>query len=300
MPILFALVGPTAIGKTELSLRLAEALGAEVLCMDSRQVYRGFRIGTAQPTTADRARVKHHLTDFLEPEERFSAGSFLKRTKEILALNPGKNFLLVGGTGLYLKALTEGLPEIPEISSKVKAQLRELYEGEGLAKCCRLARSLDPEAMENIRDTDTQRILRVIEVFWASGRKLSEWHGERTGGLGPLPTFFLEQERAGLYEKIDRRTEAMFKAGWPEEAEVLSQKVPPSAPAWNSLGYREILKFLSGELSKTACLELVQRETRHFAKRQITWFKHQTPARQIDVSAFTAAEIFDRLLKKFG
>lgn len=300
MPILFALVGPTAIGKTELSLRLAEALDAEIMGLDSRQIYRGFRVGTAQPSERDKARVKHHLTDFLEPSERFSAGAFAKLAKGILAQHPEKNFLLVGGTGLYLQALTEGLPEIPEIPDEVKTRLKEFHEREGLKACYELARELDPAAMERILESDTQRILRVIEVFWASGKKLSAWQLERKGGLGAVPTFFLNQDRAALYAKIDCRAAAMFKNGWLEEVEALAKEVPLSAPAWNSLGYREILKLLSGALSKSECLELVQRETRHFAKRQITWFKHQTPAHQIDVSTFTTNEIFERLVEEFG
>lgn len=300
MPILFALVGPTAIGKTELSLRFAESLNAEIICLDSRQIYRGFKIGTAQPGERERARIKHHLTDFLEPSERFSAGSFANLAKEILAQHPGKNFLLVGGTGLYLQALTAGLPRIPEISGAVKTRLKEFHELEGLAACYKLARELDPTAMQKILESDTQRILRVIEVFWESGRRLSEWQREREGGVGDVPTVFLNQDRAALYEKIDRRAKAMFQNGWVEEVETLAKEVPLSAPAWNSLGYREILKMLSGGLSKSACLETIQRETRHFAKRQITWFKHQTPAQQLDVSAFTTNEILGRLLEKFG
>lgn len=282
MSIRLALVGPTAVGKTELSLSLAEFLGAEIICLDSRQIYKGFRIGTAQPTYEERLRVPHHLTDFLLPHESFSAGAFLTAVHELLK-NKGKDFILVGGTGLYLQVLVEGLPKIPEISEKVRVQVTEMYLNKGLYYCYEKAKELDKKALEKISPEDKQRILRVLEVALETSRPLSEWQQEREGGLGFIPTFFLNRPRDILYERINNRAKAMFENGWVEEVVELEKNVPQDALAWKSIGYREIIQMKKGLISEEDCLSGIQQETRRFAKRQLTWFRHQISGKEINL-----------------
>ena len=299
MSIRLALVGPTAVGKTELSLSLAEELKAEIICLDSRQIYEGFRIGTAQPTFAERVRVKHHLTDFLLPTQSFSAGEFLNSVRMILE-NSAQDFILVGGTGLYLQSLIEGLPKIPEIEESVRADVLNMYLENGLRFCYEKARELDAEAMKKISAEDKQRIFRVLEVAIATKRPLSSWQKEREGGLGEIPTFFLNRPREILYRQINERAEKMFENGWVEEVVELSERVPLDAFAWKSIGYREILEMLKGNISKEQCLSVVQQETRRFAKRQLTWFRHQVKASEIDLAEKKSTMVLKEILEKVG
>lgn len=299
MSIRLALVGPTAVGKTELSLSLSEKLEAEIICLDSRQIYEGFRIGTAQPTFEERNRVKHHLTDFLSPLETFSAGEFLKKVHEILN-NTERDFILVGGTGLYLQALVEGLPKIPEISEGVRAEVLKMYLDKGLYFCYEKAKNLDAEAMSKISAEDKQRIFRVLEVAIETSRPLSSWQKEREGGLGELPTFFLNRPREILYKRINHRAEKMFENGWIEEVVELSKQVPPEAFAWKSIGYREILEMVKGQISKEECLSVVQQETRRFAKRQLTWFRHQVKATEINLEEKNTKAAQEEIISAVG
>lgn len=299
MSIRLALVGPTAVGKTELSLSLSEKLEAEIICLDSRQIYEGFRIGTAQPTFEERNRVKHHLTDFLSPLETFSAGEFLKKVHEILN-NTERDFILVGGTGLYLQALVEGLPKIPEISEGVRAEVLKMYLDKGLCFCYEKAKNLDAEAMSKISAEDKQRIFRVLEVAIETSRPLSSWQKEREGGLGELPTFFLNRPREILYKRINHRAEKMFENGWVEEVVELSKQVPPEAFAWKSIGYREILEMVKGQISKEECLSVVQQETRRFAKRQLTWFRHQVKATEINLEEKNTKAAQEEIISAVG
>lgn len=297
MPIRLVLTGPTAVGKTELSLSIAERLDADIICLDSRQVYKGFRIGTAQPTMAERTRARHYLTDFLPATENFSAGAFIKETKSILAKNPKRNFILVGGTGLYLTALMEGLPEIPPVDLSVRDSLSLLADSNGLEYCYEKAMEVDPEATSKLKVADRQRVLRVLEVFEQTGRKLSEWQKERRGGLGKLPIVFCNRNRDELYSRIDSRVVKMFKEGWVDEVKELSKTVPFDAPAWNTLGYPEILQVLRGILSSDECIRIVQQTTRHFAKRQLTWFRHQVESLEISLTENSVDSVLGKCLE---
>lgn len=283
MPILFALVGATGVGKTKLALTLAEKSGSEIICVDSRQLYHSFCIGTAQPSLSDLARVPHHLVHFLDPNESYSAGQFCKEVRQILQANPEKNYILVGGTGLYLQSLILGLPEIPPITEMIRRQLKEQLALEGLPSLHKKAIEIDPAAMERVSESDTQRILRVLEVFAQTGQQLSTIRAVRFGGLGPTKTFFLNRPRASLYARINDRSHQMMRAGWLDEVTKLQTKFSLDAPAWQSLGYRELLSVLSEKKSVSEALSLIQQETRHFAKRQLTWFKHQIETEEIDL-----------------
>jgi tRNA dimethylallyltransferase len=283
MPIVFALVGATGIGKSELSLRLAESFNAEIIGVDSRQVYKGFSIGTAQPDTASLKRVKHHLVDFLPPTETFSAGEFCRQVKNLLAENPDKKYILVGGTGLYVQSLLLGLPNIPAVPPSVRKKFEDMAACEGSASLYKMACEVDPESAANVDPNNAQRLVRILEVFEATGRPLSGYQKEREGGIGAVPVFWLQRERDVLYKRIDARVDQMIKEGWVEEVQELSQTVPLTAPAWQSLGYRELLQAKS-DSEMAGVIEEVKKKTRNYAKRQLTWFRGQMDCSSIDMN----------------
>ena len=283
MPIVFALVGATGIGKSELSLRLAESFNAEIIGVDSRQVYKGFSIGTAQPDTASLKRVKHHLVDFLPPTETFSAGEFCRQVKNLLAENPDKKYILVGGTGLYVQSLLLGLPNIPAVPPSVRKKFEDMAACEGSASLYKIACEVDPESAANVDPNNAQRLVRILEVFEAMGRPLSGYQKEREGGIGAVPVFWLQRERDVLYKRIDARVDQMIKEGWVEEVQELSQTVPLTAPAWQSLGYRELLQAKSAS-EMAGVIEEVKKKTRNYAKRQLTWFRGQMNCSSIDMN----------------
>ncbi len=281
MPVVLALVGATGIGKSRLSLELARRFDAQIVGVDSRQIYRGFAIGTAQPSAADMESVKHHLVDFVDPESAYSAGDFCRDAKAVIKTNPQQNFILVGGTGMYLQSLLLGLPQIPKIDPGLREQLQKSAEQDGVG-LYELARNSDPESMVNVDCNNIQRIVRILEVFQGTGRKLSEWQKERVGGIGKVPTFWLDCNREKLYARIDARVEQMMQNGWLDEIRELAKKVPLEAPAWQSLGYRELLAANSAsEIARV--LDEVKRKTRNYAKRQLTWFRGQMECVQVNL-----------------
>ena len=282
MPILFALAGATGIGKSELSLRLAEHYGAEIIGVDSRQVYRGFTIGTAQPSASDMARVRHHLVDFLEPERKYSVGEFCRDVKNILQGNPERNYILVGGTGLYMQTLMLGLPQIPAVPESAREELEKIAQAEGAGSLYKMALDADPELAQSVEPNNVQRLIRILEVYRATGRKLSDWQKEREGGIGKLPVFWLQRERDVLYKRIDSRVDKMIKDGWVEEVRELSKTVPLDAPAWQSLGYRELLAAQT-DAEMALVVEDVKKKTRNYAKRQLTWFRGQMDCVPVDM-----------------
>lgn len=297
MPILFALVGATGIGKSNLSLKLAEHFNAEIIGVDSRQIYRGFSIGTAQPDKASLSRVKHHLVDFLDPRESYSAGAFCRDVKKILEENPAKNFILVGGTGLYIQSLMLGLPQIPDILKEIRERLEQTITDGGLDTLYKKACVVDPEAMEKVEPNHASRIVRILEVYEGTGRKLSEYQKERVGGIGEIPVFWLQRDRAELYKRIDQRVDQMIKDGWVEEALEQAKTVPLDAPAWLSLGYRELLQAKNGA-EIASIVEEVKKKTRNYAKRQLTWFRWQVKNVPIDLDLDREPDFFEKVLKK--
>lgn len=294
MPILFAIVGATGIGKSELSLDLAKRYDAEIIGVDSRQVYRGFAIGTAQPSAGDLARVNHHMVNFLEPGRTYSAGEFCRDVKKILEKNPERRFIAVGGTGLYMQSLMLGLPQIPKVAPEIRAEI-ELRGQDGVS-LYKLACEADPEAMAGVDENNVHRMVRILEVYEATGRKLSDWQKERIGGIGEIPVFWLDRAREKLYERINARVDQMVRDGWMDEVHRLAESVPLDAPAWQSLGYRELLAAKSDRDVETV-LDEVKRKTRNYAKRQLTWFRGQMKTLRVDLDndANPAKTIEDRL-----
>lgn len=283
MPLLCALVGATGVGKTKLSLSLAKELRAEIISMDSRQIYRDFCIGTAQPSKDALRTIPHHLVDFYPPTESFSVGEFVREVKTLLRKNPETSYILVGGTGMYLQALTEGLAEIPPVSEDVRERCEKMLAEEGLESLFKKVQELDPDSAQTILPQDRQRLLRALEVSMQTGRKFSEIRNDRKGGVGRVKTFWLDRERTTLYANIDKRVLQMVEEGWKEEVKTLLERVPLDAPAWQSLGYKEWISCIQGKMSEKEVIETVQQGTRRYAKRQITWFRHQTVAERVDL-----------------
>jgi tRNA dimethylallyltransferase len=275
-----AIVGPTASGKSAMAVSLAEKLGGEVLACDSTQVYRGFDVGTAKVPPAERRGIPHHLVDIVEPGELFTAGEYRRRAVAVLEdlRRRGRLPVLTVGTGLYLRALLEGLADAPARSAGLRARLERRAEEKGAAYLHRLLTRLDAEAARRIAAADRQKVVRAIEVCLLAGKPLTEVHrggrprleGFRVTKLGLLPS------RAALYARIERRAEAMLAAGWLEEVRTLMQAgLPATAKPFEFIGYRELREHLEGRLSLSQALKAIQQATRRYAKRQITWFRRE-------------------------
>lgn len=276
-PPLVVILGPTASGKTDLSLRLAEHFDLEVISADSRQVYREMEIGTAKPSTEERLRVPHHLIDVVRPDEEFSALDFEKLGTAALAAIRARRHIpfLVGGTGLYIKVLTQGLLAAPSTRRELREKLLRLEQGQGEGALHRWLQEVDPVLAERIFPRDLVRIVRGLEVFIQSGRPLSAFqaeHGFRTGRSRTLK-LGIRMEREELYRRIGLRVDAMLAAGLVEEvAGLLAKGYPADLKAMQALGYRECLCHIEGRMSLDDVRETMKRETRRYAKRQLTWF----------------------------
>jgi tRNA dimethylallyltransferase len=289
-PVL-AILGATATGKSELGMALAEALGGEIINADSLQAYRGLDIGTAKPGLDDRARVPHHLIDILDPHERYSAGEFARRAREAIVdiQERGRVAIVVGGSGLYLRALFEGISPLPPGDPETRRALLERLEAEGLGALREELERVDPETAARLTAGDTQRILRALEVALVSGRPLSAWISEQPFGIQRIAgvRVGLTLPRGILYDQIAGRVARMMEAGWRDEvAGLLRQGLSPSLPAFQAIGYRQLVRYLEGNGSlEQAVAEIVQ-ETRRFAKRQETWFRKEP-----DVTWFPAQDL---------
>jgi tRNA dimethylallyltransferase len=278
-PVLIAIVGPTASGKSALGLRLAEEHGGEIVSCDSLQVYRGLDIGSAKPTVDEQARVAHHLIDVVDPGEAFTAAEYARRGRRALAgiRERGRLPLVVGGSGLYLRALLSGLFEGPSRDEALRSRLERIAGRYGDARLHRLLRRVDPESAARIEVRDRRRVIRAIEVFRATGRALSQHH---RGGAEALTGFDvrilgLHPPRAELREAVERRTAAMLAAGLVEETRRLLERYPPDLPPLLAIGYRQAAAVVRGELPIDAARRDIVKETMRYAKRQMTWFRHQ-------------------------
>jgi tRNA dimethylallyltransferase len=277
-PRIVVVTGPTAAGKSALALALAEFLGGEIVSADSVQVYRGLDIGTAKPTREERARVPHHLIDVAEPTEAYSAGRFREEAgaaiREIVAR--GRVPLVCGGTGLYLRALLHGLAPGPGRDDGVRGELEAAWDRGGRAALLRELWHGDPEAAARLHPNDRTRIIRALEVWRLTGRPLSALQRRHGFAESPYAALWLgvAVARDELYRRIDRRTLQMLEAGWVDEVRgLLRQGYPPECPAFQSIGYRQLVAFLRNGGDAAAVALEIQRETRHLAKRQLTWFR---------------------------
>ena len=265
--------GPTAAGKSALAMRLAEQFDAAILSADSRQVYRGFDIGTAKPTPDERARVRHFGIDVAEPTERYSAARWSEAADEWIAEcdAAGTMPLIVGGTGFYLRALFEPLFAEPAMDETARAglaaELSPLPLDELRARCG----ALDP-ARAHLGRT---QLLRAIEVATLTGTPISELHAEAARHARYRPRYLVVDPGPALVARIEHRVDAMLESGWPEEVAALAREVPDDAPAWNATGYDAVRELVGGRITRAAARERVVIGTRQYAKRQRTWFRHQ-------------------------
>jgi len=277
-PLLVAIVGPTGSGKTSLSLALAERCGGEIVNCDSVAVYREFNIGTAKPSPEERARAPHHLLDIVDPEGVITAGDYARRGREVLNDIKRRERLpiVVGGAGLYLRALLEGLFAGPERSEELRERLRRREKEKGVAHLHRLLRKLDPEAAVRIHENDTPKVIRALEVCISSRAPMSElWKQGRDALAGfRIVRVGLNPERNALYTRINERCRRMFDAGLVEETRALMEKYPKSW-ALSSLGYKQAAQYLRGEIDLKLALWAAQQSHRNYAKRQLTWFRRE-------------------------
>ncbi len=272
-------LGATATGKTELGIRIAEALGGEIINADALQVYRGFNIGTAKPSASEQARARHHLIDVLAPEEPFSAGQFADLAWPLIGEIEGRGALpiVVGGSGLYLRALLDGISPLPRTDPATRAALTVELESEGLGALYRQLESVDPVTAKRLAPGDSHRVQRALEVWRSSGRTLSSWIAEQPFGharLGAL-RIGLTLPRTILYDRIADRVWKMVDRGWVEEVKALMERVGPDVPAFQAIGYRQIASFVRGEIDFETAIEATIRATRRYAKRQETWFRRR-------------------------
>jgi len=272
------IAGPTASGKSSLALRLALEINAEIINADSQQVYRGLDIGTAKPSQADLNTIPHHLVDIAPPEYNFSAADFVAAADEAISdiIARGKKVIVVGGTGLYIRALLHGLVDSPTGGGKIRNILQsELLEKGALAMYQELCQ-VDPDAARQIHPNNSVRVVRALEVYRQTGTPFScylQEHGFRESRYNPL-LIGLSIERELLYERIGERVDCMMEMGLVDEVRgLLAAGVTPDAKGMQAIGYKEIVAYLAGDMTVEESVRLIKRNTRHYAKRQLTWFK---------------------------
>ena len=283
-PLLVVVLGPTASGKTALSLALAERFHGEIVNCDSVAMYREFDLGTAKPTPPERARAPHHLLDCVSPAGHITAGEYARRARNVLEEIKAREHLpiVVGGTGLYLRALLEGLFPGPQRSEELRERLRELAASRASNYLHRLLRRLDRAAAEKIHANDTPKLIRATEVCLASRQKMTElwqqWGREPLRGFR-ISRLGLDPDRRGLYDRINRRAQQMFEAGLIDETRRLLEKYGDAAGPLSSLGYKQAVQVLRGELTREQALQAAQQAHRNYAKRQMTWFRREPEVR---------------------
>ena len=278
-PLLVVLLGPTGSGKTALSLALAERFQGEIVNCDSVAVYRELDIGTAKPSPEERSRAPHHLFDIVDPPQPMTAGEYARRARQVLSEIRDRHHLpiVVGGTGLYLRALIDGLFAGPERSESLRTHLRQREAQRGSAYLHRILIRLDRSAAEKIHSNDAAKLIRAIEVCLAARRPMTELWQQ---GRDPLTGFRilrigLDPDRAALYERINHRAAAMFENGLVEETRGLLQRYGPQSGPLTSLGYRQAIQSLNGELTRDQAIASAQQGHRNYAKRQMTWFRRE-------------------------
>lgn len=281
---MLVVTGATASGKTAVAVRCARALGAHVVGADSRQIYARLRIGTARPTTTEMDGVVHHLVGTLDPAVRYSAGAYMRDALAIITdLHARKIPIVVaGGAGMYLGALIDGLADTPEVPASIHRTLLDDFSLHGLAPLVDELARVDPETHARIDRANPRRVLRALELHRATGRPASELQ-RSTHTPSPLDArvFVLDWPRDRLYARIDARVDAMLAEGLVAETRaLLDDGVAPGSPAFDSVGYKEVLAYLAGALSHEEMRSLIAQKTRNYAKRQLTWFRHRLAAEQ--------------------
>jgi tRNA dimethylallyltransferase len=277
LPRILAIVGPTASGKTSCALSVAETCEAEIVSADSRQIYKHLDIGTAKPTVAERAKVKHHFVDVLEPITEYSAGQFAEAAREVIEriLNQKKLPILVGGSGLYVRAVIDGLSGGPGKDLEIRARLEEQLHTEGFDVLLKTLRTVDPSTVDRMKEITPRRVIRALEVYQITGKPISQFHSAELAS----PAFEAYQvgllwDRKELYQRINERVDSMIVSGLESEVKnLISRGFDRHLNALNTVGYKEVFDFLDGITTRAEMVELIKRNSRRFAKRQMTWFK---------------------------
>jgi tRNA dimethylallyltransferase len=292
---LIVVAGATGSGKSELALRLAQTLGGEIVNYDSVQIYRGFDIGSAKPPAAQRALVPHHLFDIVDADEEINAVDYARRARAVIddIHSRGKRAVLAGGTFFYLRAVLAGLPEMPGRNEAVRERIRAIAaKPGGPARLHRWLSKIDPRSGRKIAPADRHRVERALEVWITSGSPISSWDIEAADEL-PSLKLALDLDRPRLGPILDARVEAMFRAGLIDETRALLDRYPPTARPFGTIGYKEAVAVVRGEMAEAEAIAETRRRTRAYAKRQRTWLRSERNVQWIDASdrekAFAAA-----------
>lgn len=286
-PKVIVICGPTASGKTSLSIEVAKKIDGEIISCDSMQIYKDMNIGTAKPTVEEMQGIPHYMLDFVLPSERYSVADFKEAATDRIEdiLKREKVPIIVGGTGLYVDALTKNItyPEI-EIDLEYRKQLEELIKENRLESLYEEAKKIDEKAMQTISKNDKKRIMRVLEIYHQTGKTKTQLESESR--LTPPPyeyiVFAINMEREKLYERINKRVDIMIDQGLIEEVEALTKKYEEFPTAMQGLGYKEVVSYLKKEITKEEMIEKLKMETRRYAKRQLTWFRKDENIKWID------------------
>ena len=278
MQKVIVICGPTASGKTKLSIELAKKINGEIVSCDSMQIYKDMNIGTAKPTFEEMQGIKHYLIDFISPDKRYSVAEYKidaeKAIEEIL--NKGKIPIVVGGTGLYIDTIIYGIeyPKI-EFDDKYRKELEKREKKEGLIKLYEEAKQIDEEAIKKISINDKKRILRILEIYHATGKNKTEQEiiSREKGPKFDYKVYAINMDREKLYERINKRVDIMIDNGLIDEVKKLLNKYKEFPTAMQGLGYKEVKEYLENKISKEEMIEKIKQESRRYAKRQITWFK---------------------------
>jgi tRNA dimethylallyltransferase len=283
---------------------IAEEVGAEVISCDSRQVYRFMDIGTAKPTKAEQRRVRHHLIDVADPDEEYNAGRYAREALEVIGRlsKKGMPFLVVAGTGLYLRAVLRGFFDAPGIPNEIKKRIATEAKKLGQKAMHERLKQVDPESGRRIHPNDPQRTMRALEVYEATGKPLSEWwrNGRAVRKEHEPRLVGMTRPRDVLYDRIDKRVEEMIDQGLVEECHfLLTRGYSPELNSLRTLGYREVFEHLEGKRDLPTTVALIQKNTRNYAKRQMTWFRGEPDVEWLDAEALSGQELRDKVLQRW-
>lgn len=277
-PIVYVIGGPTASGKSKLAVELAKKVNGEIISADSMQIYKEMNIGTAKVNKEEMQGVQHYLVDFVSPDERYSVSNFKKDAEraieEILA--KGKTPIVVGGTGLYIDSLIYGIEfQDEEVDLEYREKLNKIADEKGLESLYKKAQEIDPEAMKKISINDRKRIIRVLEIYHKTGKTKTEQElqSRKNEVKYEYKVFAITMDREKLYERIEKRVDSMIEQGLIEEVKQILNKYHTFPTAMQGLGYKEVVEYLEGSCTKEEMIEKIKKETRHYAKRQLTWFR---------------------------
>ena len=301
---LICIVGPTAVGKTEIAIQLAQHLDAEIVSLDSRQIYRGMDIGTAKPTPEQQRAVPHHLIDCVDVDQTFSVAEYQRLADTAIAeiRERGKRTMAVGGAGLYFRGIIDGLFDGPGADAEIRAKLQREVDEHGNVALHERLRRCDPETANRVHPNNLVRVIRALEIYELTGKPISslqqQW--KMNEPRYPFRAFGLNMPRETLYQRIEERVDRMVEAGLIEEVKgLLDQGYPRNCVAMQSFGYKELIDYLDGKRTLDEAIALLKQNTRRFAKRQLTWFRNDPRIEWLDTSQFSSIDgIVDNLIAK--